>query len=463
MAQENILGSEKISKLLLHFSVPTVLTLMVNCLYNIVDQIFVGRAVGINGMAATNVAFPMITLSAALALMVGDGCAANISLCLGRQEQEKAEKTLGNACLLLLLVSLSLALMIYIGGANCARLFGASPAVVDDSVIYMRILCFGLPFQMVNMTFTAIIRADGRPQYAMRSMIIGSLINLILDPIYIFLLDMGIMGAAIATITGQMTAGMICLLYLPKFTHIHFETRNLRPSFPIVKQILALGFPSFCMQTATALTQIVMNRHMRECGLMTKYGSEIPLSCYGVMMKLYQIAHAMFVGVASGTQPINGYNFGAKQYDRVKQTFRMAIVISFLISFVWFGIFQLGGGFLAELFVVNEPLYTEFAVFCFRIYMMGFFVYGLPQVTASFFQAIGKPAKSLLVALSRQILFLIPLSMLLANRYGMTGALSAAPIADILAFILAGIMILAEFRIWQKNGMLSLKTENISQ
>ena len=171
------------------------------------------------------------------------------------------------------------------------------------------------------------------------------------------------------------------------------------------------------------------------------------------MMKIYQVAHAMFVGVASGTQPINGYNFGAKQYGRVKQTFRVAVTVSFIISIVWFSIFQLGGGFMAGLFVKNEPLYLEFAVFCFRLYMLGFFVYGLPQVTASFFQAIGKPAKSLLVALSRQIIFLIPLALILSGSFGLTGALAAAPIADVLACLLAAVLIWTEFRFWKKNSM----------
>lgn len=451
--KENVLGTEKIGKLLMQFSVPTVMTLIVNCLYNIVDQIFVGRAVGIDGVAATNVAFPMFTISAALALMVGDGCAANMSLCLGRKERQEAEKTFGNAFVLLLLAGALLAGAILIGGPFFARLFGASEAVLEMSVVYMRILALGLPFQMANMAFTAIIRSDGNPKYTMRSMMIGAGINLVLDPVFIFGLDMGVTGAAIATILGQMTAGLICIAYIPRFEQITFHRKYLRLSGRICGRILSLGFPSFCMQTATALTQIVMNNLMRDCGAATRYGSEIALSCYGIMMKIYQIAHAMFVGVSSGTQPINGYNYGAKQYGRVKQTFRIAIGVSFLISFVWFGIFQLGGGWLSGLFVKNEPLYEEFAVRCFRIYMLGFFVYGLPQVTASFFQAIGKPAKSLLVALSRQMIFLIPLSLLFAERYGLTGALAAAPVADVLACILAAAMITLEFRFWRKKGM----------
>lgn len=448
----NILGSAKISRLLLKFSVPTVMTLMVNCLYNIVDQIFIGHAAGVSGIAATNAAFPMVTISAALALMVGDGTASNISLCLGRKEREEAERTLGNGVTLLFLSAFVLAAAMLLGGAFFARIFGASEAVLADSVVYLRILALGLPFQMSNMAFTAIIRSDGNPKYAMKSMMLGAGMNVVLDPIFIFLLDLGVAGAAIATILGQMAAGIICIAYLPKFEHISFHRENMRLRGTVCGRILVLGFPSCCMQTATALTQIVMNNLMRNYGAMTIYGSEIALSCYGIMMKIYQVAHAMFVGVASGTQPINGYNYGAKQYRRVRRTFRVAVTVSFVISFVWFGIFQLGGGLLAGLFVEEEPLYLEFAVLCFHVYMMGFFVYGLPQVTASFFQAIGKPGKSLLTALSRQAIFLIPLSLALSSRYGLMGALWAAPAADMLAFLLAGALIFHEFRGWKARG-----------
>lgn len=448
----NILGSAKISRLLLKFSVPTVMTLMVNCLYNIVDQIFIGHAAGVSGIAATNAAFPMVTISAALALMVGDGTASNISLCLGRKEREEAERTLGNGVTLLFLFALVLVAAMLLGGTFFARIFGASEAVLADSVVYLRILALGLPFQMSNMAFTAIIRSDGNPKYAMKSMMLGAGMNVVLDPIFIFLLDLGVSGAAIATILGQMAAGIICIAYLPKFEHISFRRENMRLRGAVCGRILALGFPSCCMQTATALTQIVMNNLMRNYGAMTIYGSEIALSCYGIMMKIYQVAHAMFVGVASGTQPINGYNYGAKQYRRVRRTFRVAVTVSFVISFVWFGIFQLGGGLLAGLFVEEEPLYLEFAVLCFHVYMMGFFVYGLPQVTASFFQAIGKPGKSLLTALSRQAIFLIPLSLALSSRYGLMGALWAAPAADMLAFLLAGALIFHEFRGWKDRG-----------
>lgn len=453
-AKQNSLGTEPIGRLLLQFSVPTALTLMVNCLYNIVDQIFIGHAAGINGVAATNVTFPIGIIAAALALLIGDGCAANISLSLGRKEQEQADRTFANAIVLLFGVGLLLSVFGCIFARQLVVFFGASPSVVAESVQYMSIILLGQPFGMCNMAFTAIIRADGNPQYMMRSMMLGATLNLVLDPIFIFVLGWGIRGAALATIIGQIVSGVIALAYLPRFLHFSVKKKNLRLRKKTVGNIVRLGFPSLCTQTATAATQIVMNNLMRKYGAVTVYGSEIALSCYGLMMKLYQIAHAMFVGLASGTQPINGFNFGAKQYARVHKTIKIATKASLVISALWFLVFQLGGGFLASLFVREEPLYQEFAWHCFHLYMLGFFVYGLPNVTASFFQAIGNSTKSLTVSLSRQVFFLIPFALVLSARFGMDGALGAAPVADALAFLLASLLLRKEIKAWKRQGML---------
>lgn len=453
--KQNILGTEPIGRLLLKFSIPTTLTLMVNCLYNIVDQIFIGHAVGITGVAATNVTFPISTIAAALALLIGDGCAANISLHLGRREQQEADRTFANAVVLLFSVGLLLTFFGRLFAEKLVVFFGASPTVVAASVQYMSIVLLGQPFGMCNMAFTAIIRADGNPQYMMRSMMIGTGLNLILDPIFIFVCRWGIAGAALATIIGQIVSGCIALAYLPRFQHFRLKKESLRFRSKTVGNIVKLGFPSLCTQMATAATQIVMNNLMRKYGTMTVYGSDIAISCYGLMMKMYQIAHAMFVGLASGAQPINGYNFGAKQFERVKQTIKMGAKVSILISVVWFAVFQLGGGFLAALFVEDEPLYQEFAVHCFRLYMLGFFVYGLPNVTSSFFQAIGRSTKALTVSLSRQVFFLIPLALLLSSRFGLDGALGAAPIADGLTFLLAVSLLLKELKGWKEKDMIS--------
>ncbi len=450
MAQENKLGTERIGRLLFQFSVPTALTLIVNSLYNIVDQIFIGHGVGIDGVAATNVAFPLFILTAALALMIGDGCAANISLALGRKEEEAGEHFFANGLILLLLAG---AFVFFVGMLFLKPLllfFGASAAVVDLSAAYTRILLWGVPFSMVTMALTAVIRADGNPRYMMRTMMLGAVINLALDPILIFQFDMGVQGAALATIIGQFVSGSLALAYIPRMEHIRLSRKSLTLDKKYVFAIFKLGFPSFCTQTATAATQIVMYNLMRKYGALSIYGSEITLSAYGVMTKLYQIAHAMFVGLAAGTQPIHGFNFGAKRLHRVGQTYRIAFIASLVISFVWFSIFRWGGGFVAKIFVQDEPLFLEFAQHCFRAYMLAFFLYGPPQITASFFQAVGKPMKALLVALSRQVLFLIPMALLLSERNGMEGALLAAPIADTLAFLLAMAMVSYEFHSWSK-------------
>ena len=453
--KQNILGTDPIGRLLLKFSIPTTLTLMVNTMYNIVDQIFIGHATGISGVAATNVTFPIGIIAAALALMIGDGCSANISLSLGRREQEEADKVFANAVVLLFLAGFLLAGIGLLFTEQLVVLFGASPSVVAESVKYMSITLLGQPFGMFNMAFTAIIRADGNPKYMMRSMMIGAALNVILDPIFIFYFNWGIQGAALATITGQIVSGIIALAYLPRYEHFHLRKENLPLQGRVVGNIFRLGFPSLCTQTASAATQIVMNNLMRKYGAMTIYGSEIALSCYGLMMKLYQISHAMFVGLASGASPIHGFNFGAKQYDRVRQTIKTAAKASILISVVWFLIFQFGGGFLASLFVDDEPLYQEFAVHCFSQYMAGFFVFGLPNVTSSFFQAIGNPKKALVVSLSRQVFFLIPLALILSSRFGLNGALGAAPVADVLTFLLALFLLVKEIKGWKKKNMIS--------
>ena len=453
--KQNILGTDPIGRLLLKFSVPTALTLMVNTMYNIVDQIFIGHASGINGVAATNVTFPIGIIAAALALMIGDGCAANVSLALGRKEQDRADKIFANAVVLLFLAGFLLAGIGLLFTEELVVFFGASPSVVADSVKYMTITLLGQPFGMCNMAFTAIIRADGNPKYMMRSMMIGAALNVILDPVFIFVFDWGIQGAALATIIGQMVSGTIALAYLPRYQHFCLKKENLLLQGKVVGDIFRLGFPSLCTQTASAATQIIMNNLMRKYGAATIYGSEIAISCYGLMMKLYQISHAMFVGLASGASPIHGFNFGAKQYERVRQTIKTAASASIVISVVWFFIFQLGGGFLASLFVENEPLYQEFAIHCFRLYMAGFFVFGLPNVTSSFFQAIGNPKKALVVSLSRQVFFLMPLAVLLSSCFGLDGALGAAPVADVLTFALALTLLVKELKGWKKQGMIS--------
>ncbi len=449
---KNPLETEPIGKLILKYSVPTALTLMVNYIYNIVDQIFVGQGVGITGMAATNVAFPLTIVAISLALLIGDGCAANMSLCLGRREQEMADRTVSHAVSLLILAGAVLAVICSIFAPQLVRFLGATDTAFQESLSYTRIIIWGLPFLMFSSSLTAIIRADGNPQYTMKCMMTGAVINLVLDPIFIFPLHMGVVGAAIATVIGEATAGLLCLSYVRKLKNVHILRSALRPTLKLSGRILSLGIPSFITQIMSAAVQIVMNNLMSVYGAASMFGSDIALSVYGMIMKVYQIAHSMFVGVSSATQPINGFNYGAKNYDRVRQTYRRAATVALLISLGWFAVYQLFPRQIGMLFVRGDALYLDCCRHFFRIHMMAFFVYGLHMTTASFFQGIGKPMKALLIPLSRQALFLIPLAVILSGRFGVDGALMAVPIADALVFCISLTLAVMEFRTWPRKG-----------
>ena len=448
------LETEPLSRLLLRYSVPTTLTLMVNYLYNVVDQIFVGQGVGITGMAAVNVAFPVSILVNAIALLLGDGCAANVSLCLGRKDRETADRIFGHAVTWIITSGIVMALVCGIFTPQIIKLFGSTDTAYEESTAYLRSIACGIPFQLLCPAFTAMIRADGSPKYTMKCMMTGAVINLILDPVFIFGLNMGVVGAGIATVIGEIAAGVLCLLYLRRLQTVHLTREALRPTWVLTQRILKLGFPSMLTQSLTALVQIVLNNLMRVYGAASIYGSNIALSVYGMMMKVYQIAHSMFVGVSSAIQPINGYNFGAKNYDRVRKTYRMATRIALIISALWCLIYLLFPHQLAMLFVSDNPLYLDCAAHCFRLYMMAFFLYGVHMTTASFFQGIGKPTCSLLIPLVRQGVLLIPLALLLSRYWGLDGALFAVPIADVLTCVLCVIMAYWEFRGWKKRGWL---------
>ncbi|MDO4175275.1 MAG: MATE family efflux transporter [Eubacteriales bacterium] len=452
---QNPLATEPIGKLIGKYSIPTALTLMVNYLYNIVDQVFIGQGVGVTGMAATNVSFPLTIIAIAIALLVGDGCAANVSLYLGRKQQELADQTVSHAVTLLIGSGIALALLCSLFAPSLVSLLGATETSFQESLSYTHIIIWGLPFLMLSSSLTAIIRADGNPQYTMKCMMVGAAVNLVLDPIFIFIFHMGIIGAGIATVIGEMAAGLLCLRYVRHLKHIHIQKRFLLPTRPLALRILALGFPSLITQLLTAAVQIVMNNLMARYGAQSIYGSDTALSVYGMMMKIYQIAHSMFVGVSSATQPINGYNFGAKNYTRVYRTYRLAAAIAMAISVGWFFVYQIFSRQIGMLFVSGNTVYLDCCQHIFRFYMGAFFLYGIHMSTASFFQSIGQPGKALCIPVVRQAIVLIPLSILLSSKFGLDGALMAAPISDILVFVLSIALVAMEFRQWKHRQWIS--------
>ena len=452
--KQNPLETEPIGRLIRRYSIPTALTLMVNYLYNIVDQIFVGQGVGVTGMAATNVAFPLTIVTIALALMIGDGCAANMSLCLGRRQQEEADRTASHTVTLLVAAGVFLAVAGSLFARQIVLLFGATETAFQASLDYTRIIVWGLPFLLFSSALTAIIRADGNPKYTMKCMILGAVINTVLDPVFIFGLHMGVVGAAIATVIGQVAAGGLCLVYLRRLQSVRIRRAWLRPTAALTGRIFKLGIPSFLTQIMTAAVQVTMNNLMKTCGAASVYGSDIALSVYGASMKVYQIAHAMFVGVSSATQPINGFNYGAKNYGRVRETYRLASRIALLVSIGWFAVYQLFPTYIGRLFVSGEPLYLAACQHFFRLYMMAFFVYGIHMATSAFFQGIGQPTKALIIPLVRQGIVLIPLALLLSARFGLDGALLAVPVADLTSFVISVVLVKGEFSRWRKQGWL---------
>jgi len=446
MEKENILGTEKIGKLIRKFSIPCIISLLVNSLYNIVDQIFIGQGVGFLGNGATNVVFPITMICLAFSLMLGDGSSAYLSLKLGAKQKEEASKGVGNGIALAGIISVLLCAVSLIFLPQLLNVFGCTDALREYALGYGYIIALGIPFMMIGTTLNSIIRADGSPQYAMKSMLAGAILNIALDPIFIFGLKMGVEGAAIATIMSQFLTLVMNVLYVRKFKSITLVKENFKLQANVARKVAGLGISSFITQISFVFVVAVENNLLAKYGTTSKYGAEIPITVLGIVMKINQILNSIIVGVAVGAQPILGYNYGAEKYDRVKQTLKTVLGIGVTISTIAFILFQTIPDKLIAIFGAGDQNYMEFACLAFRIHLMLCICNGIQIPAGIFFQAIGKSAKSALLSLSRQILFLIPGFIVLGHVLGITGVLYAGPVADGLAFILAGILLIREMK-----------------
>lgn len=435
--EENILGTEKIGKLIRKFSIPCVISLLVNSLYNMVDQIFIGWGVGYLGNGATNVVFPLNMICLAFALMIGDGASAFLSLKLGEKKKEEAGKGVTNAICLSILISIVFCTLVLVFLQQLLNIFGCTDALRKYAVGYGRIIAIGLPFMMIGITLNSIIRADGNPKYAMTSMVLGAILNIILDPMFIFVFHMGVEGAAIATVISQFVTFILNILYLKKFKSINIEFKNFKFQLGMLKRVLLLGISSFITQMTFVFIVAVLNNLLKKYGESTKFGSEIPITVLGIVMKVNQILNSMIIGLAAGSQPIIGYNYGAGKYDRVKKTLKTVLGISILISTTAFILFQTIPDKLISIFGSGDKNYIEFACLGFRIFLMLCICNGVQIPSGIFFQAIGKSGKSAVLSLSRQIMLLIPAMIILSNIFGLMGVLYAGPVADGIAFLLA--------------------------
>ena len=455
MEKENILGTEKIGKLMRKFSIPCIISLVVNSLYNIVDQIFIGWGVGYLGNGATNVVFPLTMVCLAFALMFGDGSSAFLSLKLGEKKKEEAKKGVANGILTSIIVAILLCVIILGFLPQLLNVFGCTDALREYALGYGFVIAIGLPFMMIGTTLNSIIRADGNPRYAMTSMITGAILNIILDPIFIFVFKMGVEGAAIATVISQFVTFLMNILYIKKFKSIKMQKQDFKLKLTLMGQISMLGISSFITQMAIVVVMAFENNLLGKYGAESEFGSEIPITVLGIVMKISQILNSIIIGIAAGAQPIIGYNYGAEKYDRVKKTLKIVLGLSLIVSTIAFILFQTIPDKLISIFGSGDVLYMEFACLAFRTYLMLCICNGIQIPAGIFFQAIGKGVKSAFISLSRQILFLIPAMVTFGHLFGIHGILYAGPFADGLAFVIATILLVAQIKHLNKSNNVS--------
>lgn len=445
------LVEEKIGKLLLKFSIPCIMSLLVSSLYNIVDQIFIGRGIGYLGNGATNVVFPITIISLAIALMIGDGAAAYLSLCQGKKDMESAKKTVGNAVTLLFLSGIFMMAVFSIFKTQILYSFGATENNISYANEYFNYIVIGIPFFVIGNGLNSIIRADGSPSYAMFTTLAGCIINVILDPIAIFVLHWGMMGAAAATITGQIVTALFGIFYLARAKSFRLSAKTLLISGKMIKNFAPLGISSFLTQISIVVIMGVMNNVLVTFGAQSKYGADIPLTVVGIVMKVFQIVISVCIGIAAGSQPVIGYNYGAGKLARVRKIFTTILkaeTIVGLIALVCFEIFPLQ---VISIFGSEDGLYNEFAVLAFRIFLSMIVLTCIQKSTSVFLQALGKPVMSMGLSLLRDFILSVPLTILFAEKFGVTGALYSAPAADIVSLIAVVVMAMMVFKELRKD------------
>lgn len=446
----NPLETESISRLMVRFAVPAIISSLISSVYNIVDQIFIGHSIGPLGNAATNIAFPLVTVMSALSMMIGVGGASNFSLDLGKRREKDAGQVVGNSIVLGIVSGILLALAVLIFLKPLMILFGARGQVLDYSMEYTGITAIGLPFALLTSAGSQLIRADASPRYAMVSTLFGAVLNTILDPIFIFVFNMGIRGAALATITGQIISAVIVLLYFRKFKSVKLtkDCFILKPGS--LKRIVSLGAAACFNQLAVTCMQIIMNNTLGHYGELSVYGRDIPLAVVGIISKVNIIFSSVTFGIAQSCQPIMGFNYGSGNFMRVREAYKKAAAAITVIGFTALFCFQVFPRQLIGVFGSGDELYYEFGIRYFRIFLFFVFFNGIQILSSSFFSSIGKAAKGILVSLSRQFLFLLPLVLILPFIFGIDGVLFSGPIADGAADMIAVIFTAHEFKLMKQ-------------
>ena len=445
------LGKDNINKLLLSFALPCVISMLINSIYNIVDQIFIGKGVGTLGNAATNVIFPLVIIFNAVAGLIGNGAAANLSLKLGEGKKEEGGQIIGSAVTISFILALILSVLSYIFLPKLVYMFGCTNSVYKYAIDYGRIIILGAPFMIIYSSLSQLIRADGSPKYSMILLVIGAIINIILDPIFIFVFHLGVKGGAIATVIGQVVSFIMAIFYLKKVKSVKLN----KSSFFIDRSILrtlGLGLSSFITQGTVLALFIFMNNMMTKYGVYTKYGADIPLSVYGVISKINSLFISTILGISIGAQPIIGYNYGAGNYKRVKETLRKVLIINCVVGICFNIIFFLFPESIVSIFISktdsNYKLFLEFAVVICHSFLLLMGINFLEMTTSIVVQSLGNVKKATMVSFIRQIILFIPLACILCITFnkGIYGVLNAGPIADSITFIIAIFVLKSEYK-----------------
>lgn len=442
------LGSAPLMPLIAKYAIPSIISMLVGALYNLTDQVFIGRIVGVVGNAASNVVFPTTTLSTAIGMLLGIGTAANFNIAQGAGKIDEAKKYVYTGLTVTAIIGFLTGLLVFLFRGQIIDLCGASPTgnVYPYAMKYLSISAIGLPFYIFASAASTTIRADGSPRYSMLFNVVGAVLNVILDWIFMYPLGWGIQGAAAATVISQVVSFVMAVLYFTKFKAFEIKLREIKISLSHMMDSMKAGIPSFINQILLMTTNIVLNNMLETYGVASNYGADIPLAVSGVAQKTNMIMISFAVGIAQGCQPIWGYNLGAKNYQRVKGTYYRAFAIAFTIGVIFFTMLQLFPREIVSIFGTGSDLYFEFAEKYLKIYMMFVFFQNIQPVTVTYFSATDNPKQGLLVSLSRQGLFLIPLLIILPKFMGIHGILVASPISDTLAFVISVSMVLYSFK-----------------
>lgn len=445
------LGKEKISKLMVKFCIPCVLSLLVSALYNIVDQIFVGNSeLSTLGNAATGVVFPIFIIAQGFAWYFGDGSAAYINIRQGKGDTEKIHKCVGTGMTFTLIVSVILLAVFYPLKTQLLMLFGASENSIGYAVEYFNIILGFFPIYMLSNMINAVVRADGSPSWSMFSMLAGAIVNIILDPVFIFACKWGMSGAAWATVIGQVVSFVISVVYLFRTKTFRLKLKSLIPDFKVYGEAFKLGLSSLITQMTIVVISLVCNIMLAKYGAMSKYGVDIPIAVIGIESKVFTVVINIVVGIVLGCQPIIGYNMGAKNFDRVKKLYRAILLSTVIVGLVATILFEAAPGAVVGMFgkptnIPNPDDYWEFARKTFRIFLALVTFTCTIKMSSIFFQAVGKPVFAVLTSLIRDIICFVPLICVLPIFFGVNGILISAPIADLIAMIVTAALTVVFF------------------